>query len=292
MLNLHKTFISNNDQTQKLLWKTEDNYFFESVLYQFENRWGICLSSQIGCPFTCKFCASGMNSYIRNLSTDEILDQISLIKNKLSNNEKVNFINFMGIGEPFLNTINVFSCIDKIYSEKIADMVSISSIGIINSIDYVIDYMAETGNYLQLQLSLHAPTDKKREEIFGFRPPLTIEEMMKYSNAVYKISRKMDNRGRHKGKLKFKYMLIKGINDSDSDIETVANLCNDCQAKLLISPVNKSKLFQSPNSKSIEHVEDVLKCNHVDFIIESQSAGLSINAGCGQLAYQENYSCK
>jgi len=287
MLKLHKTFISKSDQTQKMLWKTEDNYFFESVLYQFENRQGICLSSQIGCPFSCKFCTSGMIPFIRNLSSDEIMEQILLIKTKFSKKGQVNFINFMGIGEPFLNTKNVFSCIDRIYLESFATMVSISSIGIKNSINDIVRYILKTGCYVQLQLSVHAPTDKMREDIFGFKPPLDIKSMMKYSKEMYKISCEMENRGRHEGKVKFKYMLINGINDSDSDIETIAQICNDCYAKLLISPVNTSNTFQASNIKTVEHVEKILKNNHVDFMIESQSSGLSINAGCGQLVYHE-----
>ena len=153
-----------NDGTIKSRFKTFDDHLIEGVLIPTEKRNTACVSSQIGCSLTCKFCATGKMERKRNLSFDEIYDQVALLNEQSEKmyNKKLSNIVYMGMGEPLLNYKNVLKSIDRITASDSMNMspkrITVSTAGVAKMIKQLGDDKVR----FNLALSLHAPTDKKR----------------------------------------------------------------------------------------------------------------------------------
>ena len=212
-----EVFVSKDKDTQKALFALKDRLKIESVLMRHNNnRNTICVSSQVGCPLGCKFCATGQMGFKRNLEFPEIVSQVLFFARVLkTENKKITNVVFMGMGEPFLNYQNVLEAI-KILNDKDGFNLgirhfSISTVGIIEGIKK----MANEEFQINIAISLHAPNDELRSQIMPINKKYPISQVLKAVDQYIKIT------GR---KVMFEYIMIKGVNDSEKQAKELAKL--------------------------------------------------------------------
>ena len=271
-----KFFFSKDQKTIKALIYLEDKLATEAVLMiHTKKRNSICVSSQVGCPLGCKFCATGKMGFKRNLSTSEIIDQVLLFGRLLKKKGgKITNIVFMGMGEPFLNYDNVLSAI-KILNDKDkfnlgARRISISTAGLPQAIRRFADENIE----INLAVSLHAPNDKLRTSLMPINQPFPIKKVLESVNEYIKKT------GR---KVMFEYILLKGVNDHITDAEELSRLLNHPLYHLNLIPYNPTGDFKSSNTREINTFKRVLRARNIPFT-QRFRFGVDIGAACGQLA--------
>jgi len=274
-----KSLTSKDKKTVKYLQKTKDNNIIETGYYNL-NEHIICISSQIGCPLGCIFCATGnpidtlnpKKKFIRNLTSSEIVDQTKNVLDKIPKNKlnKKILFSFMGMGEPFLNYDNVLESIKILSKEFPNSRTTISTIGI-NL--FLIRKLAreKLKTTLKLHLSLHAPKNKLRKKILPntkkIKPSLKALNYFSLKQGV---------------PVKVNYILIKGLNDSKRHAKQLALLLKKYDFTVKISNLNPFGGLESSDIKKFELFEKILNGRNIKtcrFI----STGTDIEAGCGQL---------
>ncbi|MBU3715206.1 MAG: 23S rRNA (adenine(2503)-C(2))-methyltransferase RlmN, partial [Ferruginibacter sp.] len=195
-----------HDGTVKSRFRTYDNHLIEGVLIPTEKRNTACVSSQVGCSLTCKFCATGKMERKRNLDFDEIYDQVALLNEQSEKvyGKKLTNIVYMGMGEPLLNYKNVLKSIDRITASDSMGMspkrITVSTAGVAKMIKQLGDDKVR----FNLALSLHAPTDKQRDEIMPINETNTIDKLIEALNYFYDHT---------KNDITLEYILFKDVND-------------------------------------------------------------------------------
>jgi len=277
-LKLDKEQVS-EDGTVKSRFKTFDGHFIEGVLIPTEERKTACVSSQIGCSLTCKFCATGYMDRKRNLTFDEIYDEVVLINQQSEKiyDKKLTNIVFMGMGEPLLNYGNVMKAIGRITAEDGLFMspkrITVSTAGVAKQIRKLGDDKVR----FKLAVSLHAATDKKRNEIMPINETNNIKELIEALNYFYKQTG---------NEITFEYILLKNFNDSEKDAEDLIKIYRQVPADLVnIIEYNSIDAFQfnKPDEESTEKFMNILERNRVNARLR-KSRGKDIDAACGQLA--------
>ncbi|MDP4116065.1 MAG: 23S rRNA (adenine(2503)-C(2))-methyltransferase RlmN, partial [Bacteroidota bacterium] len=268
--------------TKKYIFETSDGNKIESVFIPEEKRNTLCISTQVGCPLDCKFCATGLMGYKKNLTTGEIFDQY-LLAAKDTGKEKLTNIVFMGMGEPLLNYNNTIKTL-QIFSEELTTGISTKKITVSTAgITPKIIELADSGMKIKLALSLHSCFEDIRSQIM----PVNIKyPLNKTLNAVKYFSKKTDTR------ITFEYVMLKGINDRDEDIKALAKICAFIPSKINIIPFNSLKHFKpegfsaglEPSSrKRIDEFADKLRNKNITVMVRL-TQGDDIAAACGQLA--------
>jgi 23S rRNA (adenine2503-C2)-methyltransferase len=268
-----------NDGTVKSRFKTFDGHFVEGVLIPTDKRWTACVSSQIGCSLSCKFCATGYMDRKRNLNFDEIYDQVALLNeqsekvygNKLSN------IVFMGMGEPLLNYRNVLQAIDKITSHEGMGMspkrITVSTAGVAKQIRQLGDDKVR----FNLALSLHAANDKKRDAIMPINESNSIDILIEALNYFYEQT---------KNDITLEYILFKDVNDSLQDADELIKIYRKIPTHLInvieYNPIDNAS-FMKPDEDQTRLFTDYLAKHRVNVRLR-RSRGKDIDAACGQLA--------
>lgn len=267
------------DGTLKTRFKTTEGHFVEGVLIPTEERRTACVSSQIGCSLSCKFCATGYLDKKRNLFFDEIYDQVAVI-NKQSESiygKKLSNIVFMGMGEPLLNYSNVIKAIEKITSEDglamSARRITVSTAGVAKMIRKAGDDQVR----FKLALSLHAASDAKRNEIMPINESNNIKALIDALNYFYK---KTGN------EITFEYILFNNFNDSLKDADDLIKIYRQVPADLVniieYNPIDFAT-FTKPSEERISGFMTHLDKNRVNTRLR-RSRGKDIDAACGQLA--------
>lgn len=279
-LHLDKKLIA-KDGTQKYLWKTKDNNLLESVFlpYEKENRYSICVSSQIGCSIGCKFCATGIDGLKRDLSVSEIIEQILKIQIDVSEEEygspKITNIVFMGMGEPFLNYDNVMKAVSILNNEKGFNIgmrkITISTSGIIDKIKSLADQNQQIG----LAISLNAPNDQLRNKLMPINKKYNLDKLME---AVNYYIRKTNRR------VTFEYVLMKGINDKEIHAEQLIALLRNRLVHVNLIPANPVPELdiERPRQGISKYFKKRLESNNISATIRVEK-GTNIKAACGQL---------
>ena len=262
------------DRTEKFLFELADGNLIETVLICARQRKTLCVSTQAGCKFACSFCASGVNGFKRNLSVSEILSQILSVE--YNPKRKITNFVFMGMGEPLDNYDNVSKAIKIMNSKKAmgiaARRITVSTSGIIPGIEK----FKELGLQVNLSISLHAANNELRSRLMSVNKKYPLEELLKVCEGYIKNGGRM---------LTFEYILIKGINDSQTDIDELANTAKRLKAKINLisySPVPGLD-FQAPLERDVKIFEDKLLKRGVSVTVRD-SKGKDIMAACGQLA--------
>lgn len=282
------TKILKDNFTQKAILTLIDNLQIETVLMNYDGWLTVCVSSQVGCPLGCKFCATGKMGFKRNLTTEEIIDQILFWNHHLYVIAKsattwqssqlspyVGRIVFMGMGESFLNWDNLISSIKIINSKDGLNIgsrkISISTAGIAPAI---IDF-ANLNTEINLAVSLHSADQKTRETIMPIAQKYPLPKLVK--SLDYYASK--TNR-----QLFFEYALIKDINDTAKHLKLLMDFINHNRLFFLnIIPLNAVKNGLTPSTKlTFDNFIKTLSKNHINFSIR-HSIGQSINSACGQL---------
>ncbi len=269
-----------SDGTFKLRFKTHDGHFVEGVLIPTESgRYTACVSSQIGCSLSCKFCATGYMKRKRNLEFDEIYDEVVLLNNLCEKEygKKLSNIVFMGMGEPLLNYKNVLRSIERITAADGLAMsprrITVSTAGVAKMIKQLGDDKVK----FKLALSLHAANDQKRHEIMPVNDTNNIKSLIEALNYFYKQA---------KNEITFEYILFKDFNDSLKDADELIKLYRQVPADLInlieYNPIDAAR-FEKPSEEKVEAFIAYLSKHRVNVRLR-RSRGKDIDAACGQLA--------
>jgi 23S rRNA (adenine2503-C2)-methyltransferase len=274
---VHKEQIS-NDGTVKSAFRLHDGHLIEGVLIPTEDRATACVSSQVGCSLSCKFCATGYMKRERNLDPAEIYDQVVLINKQSLRTlgRPITNIVFMGMGEPLLNYANVLQGIEHITSPKglhmAAKRITVSTAGIAK----MIKKLGDDAVRFNLALSLHAANDEKRHTIMPINDTNNIPVLMEALNYFHE---KTGN------KITFEYILLDGVNDTLDDARQLKDLCALVPAKVNIieyNPIQEANFDRSKRDKR-DAFTSYLEKQGVTASIR-KSRGKDIDAACGQLA--------
>ncbi len=268
-----------DDGTIKNRLQLHDGHFMESVLIPTEKRMTVCVSSQVGCSLSCKFCATGYLPRKRNLDFDEIYDQVVLTGQQAMQKygKPLTNIVFMGMGEPLLNYRNVMKAIEMITSPDGLGMspkrITVSTAGVAKMIRQLGDDKVK----FKLALSLHAPTDHKRDQIMPINETNDLKTVMEALNYFYKCTG---------NEITFEYILFKGVNDSIKDAEELVKIYRQVPADLIniieYNPIDNAQ-FEKPDEEDVAEFMDHLESKKVNARLR-RSRGKDIDAACGQLA--------
>ena len=270
---------SKSDGTVKILYELTDGNHIETVLMKYDHGDSLCVSTQAGCKMGCRFCASTIAGFKRNLEPCEILGQ--LYETERATGRKVSSIVLMGIGEPLDNFDNVVKFLTILSSPEGANMslrhVSLSTCGLV---DRIYD-LAELDLGLTLSISLHSPYDDKRSELMPVNRRYNIGELMKACRDYF------DKTGR---RISFEYALIEGENDSEADAKALCSLLKGMPAHINIIPVNKIRERNYRSDRSSAQSFCKLLCSMGANATVRRTLGADIDAACGQLRreYEEN----
>jgi len=272
-----------SDGTVKTRFKTWDGHLVEGVLIPAEPRFTACVSSQIGCSLSCKFCATGYMDRERNLEFDEIYDEVVIINQQCEKiyGRKLTNIVFMGMGEPLLNYKNVLKAIDRISSHDGLGMsprrITVSTAGVAKMIKQLGDDKVR----FKLALSLHAANDAKRHDIMPINDTNNIKSLIDALNYFYKQT---------KNEISFEYILFNDFNDSLKDADELIKIYRQVPADLVniieYNPIEFAR-FSKPTEERTESFMKYLEKNKVNARLR-RSRGKDIDAACGQLANKGN----
>lgn len=270
---------NSNDGTIKNRFATTEGYFIEGVLIPTDERKTACVSSQVGCSLTCSFCATGRMERKRNLTYDEIFDQVAFLNEQSEKffEKRLTNIVFMGMGEPLLNYANVMKAIERITAEDgmamSARRITVSTAGVAKMIKKLGDDKAR----FKLALSLHAANDKKRNEIMPINESNDIQSLVEALNYFYKQT---------KNEITFEYILFRDFNDSQKDADELIKVYKQVPADLIniieYNPIDKAR-FAKPDETVTESFMRYLEAHRVNARLR-RSRGKDIDAACGQLA--------
>jgi 23S rRNA (adenine2503-C2)-methyltransferase len=266
------------DGTIKNAVTLHDGLVVESVLIPAEKRITACVSSQVGCSLACKFCATARLKRQRNLSVDEIYDQVAAIKEQAEVffGRPLTNIVFMGMGEPMLNYANVMAAIEKITSPKGLNMASrritVSTVGVAK----MIKKMADDNPKFNLAVSLHAALNETRSSIMPINDTNPLEELAEALQYWYQKT---------KSKVTYEYVVWKGVNDTPTHAQALLKFAKLVPSKVNLieyNPIDDGE-FQQADEAVLDMYMDLLEKNGITTRIR-KSRGKDIDAACGQLA--------
>ncbi len=265
--------VSSKSGTIKYLWELEDGNRIESVFIPEDKRKTVCLSSQVGCPLGCRFCATAQLGFIRNLDSFEIVSQVLDIIHDFNTNP-TNLV-VMGMGEPFLNYDNVMKALDILHDQEGLALshrrITISTAGLVPQINR---YTKDKEPY-KLAISLNAADDDLRSEIMPINRKYPLSQLMKAAKYYTETSGK---------RITFEYVLLNDINDSPESAKQIIKLLHGIKCKLnLIVYNNTSGDFSPPSEKKVQEFMKIVRRLPGPVMVRN-SKGDDIQGACGQLA--------
>ncbi|HRG00077.1 MAG TPA: 23S rRNA (adenine(2503)-C(2))-methyltransferase RlmN [Bacteroidia bacterium] len=273
-----------SDKTIKCAMKLADNNVVESVLIPTKSRMTACISSQVGCSLTCKFCATGKLKRLRNLNADEIYDQVALVKNlaETKYNQSLTNIVYMGMGEPLLNYSEMIRSVDRITSPDGLGMspsrITVSTAGIAK----MIMKLGDDNVKFNLALSLHAANDEKRNHIMPINETNSLDNLEEALNYFYEKTG---------SRVTFEYIVFKDFNDGIQDARELGDFCMKTTAKVNIieyNPIDDGEFKQTTPERLdafVRHLE-----GRGIIVNVRRSRGKDIDAACGQLVNKNKSS--
>ena len=276
-LTLVNTENDENSGTTKYVFKLLDGNIIETVLMRIQTRRTVCVSSQVGCPIRCNFCASGKDGYIRNLTASEIFAQVHFAQRTLKDENILPLSNivFMGIGEPLLNYDSVVSALglltDQDWGLGISPRrITVSTAGIITKFED----LASDSNGVKLAISMHAADDEVRKILMP-NVRFSLNEIINAGHMYFIKTRRI---------VSLEYLLIKDLNNSEKDAQVLSNLIKPFNFKVNLIPYNEVEGydFKRPRNFEIQDFHRILTENGINVKIR-KSLGGKITAACGQL---------
>jgi len=267
-----------NDGTTKLLLRWSDGATSECVLIPDGSRRTACISTQVGCPVGCVFCASGLNGLERQLSAGQIVEQAMRVR-QLCGAERLSNIVFMGLGEPlanYANTLHAARTINAEWGMAIgARKITISTVGLPNQMKR----LAEEGLQLTLALSLHAPNDELRKQIIPWAERVTIDELVEAANHYF---------ARTGREITLEYILLGGLNDDLRHADELVGVARRMRSNVNLIAYNpvRGLPYERPSEAAVVKFHEVLRRHGVNTHVR-RSRGLDIDAACGQLRRRE-----
>lgn len=275
--------------TVKALFKMRDGALIEGVLMRFnDGRNSVCVSSQVGCGLKCAFCATGTMGLKRNLTAEEIFDQVlyfnSYLKKKASSKKenlkgtRVDHIIFMGMGEPLMNYDAVIQSIqyfnDPEYLGIAARHITVSTSGIVPGIKRLADFPLQ----INLAVSLHAPNQKMRQSFMPIAKGFSLDQLMESINEyIHKTHRRVS----------YEYVMLKDVNDSPETARELGKLIKGQRCHVNLIPYNQTYLgFSNAGKSRIDAFKEIIESLGIPTTVRV-SLGQDISAACGQLAVEE-----
>jgi 23S rRNA (adenine2503-C2)-methyltransferase len=259
------------DGTVKYLLQLTDGEIVETVGIPSDKRLTVCVSTQVGCPMACDFCATGKGGYKRNLTRAEIVDQVLTVQEDFQ--QRVSNVVFMGMGEPLLNTENVILAIKSINQDVGigARSLTLSTVGIRDRILQVAEHQLQ----ITLAVSLHAPNQALREQLIPSAKPYPIEDLLAECREYVEIT------GR---RVTFEYILLAGVNDLPEHALELSKRLRGFQSHVNLIPYNPIQEvdYKRPTRDRIETFVNVLQQQNTAVSVR-YSRGLEADAACGQL---------
>ena len=264
------------DDTVKYLLKLADGQIVEAVGIPTEKRLTVCVSSQVGCPMGCDFCATGKGGFKRNLATHEIVDQVLTVQEDF--NRRVSHIVFLGMGEPLLNTDNVLAALRSLNEDVGIGQrnITVSTVGIRDRIRQLAEHKLQ----VTLAVSLHASNQALREQLIPSALRYPLPELISECREYVKIT------GR---RLSFEYILLAGMNDLPEHAIELAELMRGFQCHVNLIPYNPitEAGYQRPSQQRIQTFVKTLQDRKVAVSVR-YSRGLEADAACGQLRVSQS----
>lgn len=264
------------DATKKFLFKLEDGSLIESAFIPAEERNTICLTTQVGCKFCCKFCASGLAGFKRNLTTGEIINQVLFIQQFLSD-KKISHIVFMGTGEPLDNYESVLKAVRIFNSAEglniAARRITISTSGLIPGIKR----LAKENLQIELSVSLHASDNKTRDRLMPINKKYPLPDLVNCLRQYFILTKRQ---------ITFEYILIHNLNCATDDAKRLVAFLKGFDFKLNLIPYNKIEefSFEPPTKLEMLFFKNQLIKEGIRATLR-MPRGRDINAACGQLRY-------
>ncbi|KAB8319089.1 23S rRNA (adenine(2503)-C(2))-methyltransferase RlmN [Tolypothrix campylonemoides VB511288] len=259
------------DGTVKYLLQLADGQIVESVGIPTEKRLTVCVSSQVGCPMACDFCATGKGGYKRNLARHEIVDQVLTVQEDFQ--QRVSHVVFMGMGEPLLNTDHLIGAIQSLNKDVGIGQrnLTVSTVGIRDRIRQLAQHQLQ----VTLAVSLHAPNQTLREQLIPSARPYPIEDLLAECREYVEIT------GR---RVSFEYILLAEVNDLPEHALELAKRLRGFQSHVNLIPYNPitEADYKRPNQNRIQAFVKVLQQQKIAVSVR-YSRGLEADAACGQL---------
>jgi 23S rRNA (adenine2503-C2)-methyltransferase len=278
---------SSTDMTEKFLFELHDGSLIETVLIPAtpglttsSDRHTVCVSTQVGCAYGCKFCASGLAGIKRNLTAAEIVDQVLHVQ-KLSG-EKVSNIVVMGMGEPLANYDNLMRAVRIVNAPWAlgigARKITVSTVGLVPRIKQ----LANDPMQLRLAISLHGATDEVREKIMPVNKKHPLKELLAACDYYVNTKKRM---------MTFEYILIDGVNDSLEQAHKLGAIARRLHAKVNLIPYNpvEGLPWKRPDRDRCKMFQHTLKSHGITSTLRMEK-GTDINAACGQLRLQYEHT--
>ncbi|MEO0826968.1 MAG: 23S rRNA (adenine(2503)-C(2))-methyltransferase RlmN [Cyanobacteria bacterium J06639_16] len=259
------------DGAVKFLLKLADGQIIETVGIPSDRRLTVCVSSQVGCPMACDFCATGKGGFVRNLATHEIVDQVLTVQEDFQ--QRVSNIVFMGMGEPLLNTDAVVAAVRSLNQDVGIGQrnITVSTVGIPGRIRRLADY----GLQVTLAVSLHASNQVLREKLIPSATPYPLKALLGECRDYVRLT------GR---RVTFEYILLAQLNDEPDHAMELARHLRGFQSHVNLIPYNPIAEvdYQRPSEQRVQRFMDVLQQEHIAVSVR-YSRGLEEDAACGQL---------
>ncbi|HPI67321.1 MAG TPA: 23S rRNA (adenine(2503)-C(2))-methyltransferase RlmN [bacterium] len=281
-LNLQAKIFNSPPNSQKALLTLNDGLLVETVLMRHPNRQTVCLSSAVGCPLNCVFCATGQQGFKRNLTTGEIVAQALFWARLLKKeHQKITNLVFMGMGEPLLNYQAVMTAIRIFNNPKQfgfgARRLSLSTVGIPDKIKKI----AADALPINLAFSLHAPEEKLRQELIPYNKKYSLKENLAALTFYYQKTKRQ---------IMIEYLMLKNINDSTAHALQLVNLLKKYPADFFVNLITYNYTPHQKNLKpspptAIKNFLTILKKHHLKAGARYRF-GASLSAACGQLTGQ------
>ena len=275
---IEKKLVSVYDDTVKYLFRLNDGELIESVVMKYKYGYTICVSSQVGCKMGCRFCASGIAGFVRNLTPSEILSQIYKAQKDLD--IRISHIVMMGVGEPLDNYDNVIKFLRLVSDENGFNIgmryISLSTCGVVTGIYKLMEEKLQ----LTLSISLHAPDDETRSKTMPVNDRWNIDELLKACKDYIKATNR---------RISFEYAMISGVNDSDECARKLGMKLKGMLCHVNLIPVNsvKERSYTKSSKERMESFIKILGKYGINATVR-RTLGSDINASCGQLRRGEN----
>ena len=270
---IEKKLVSVYDGTVKYLFRLNDGELIESVVMKYKYGYTICVSSQVGCKMGCKFCASGIAGFIRNLTASEILSQVYTAQRDLD--IRISHIVLMGVGEPLDNFDNVMRFLQLVSDENGLNIsmrnISLSTCGVVTGIRKLMEKKLQ----LTLSISLHAPNDEIRSRTMPVNDRWNIDELLDTCREYTKVTSR---------RISFEYAMISGVNDSDESARELGRKLKGMLCHVNLIPVNsvKERDYKKSSDSRIAEFIKILEKYGINVTVR-RTLGSDINASCGQL---------
>ena len=267
------------DRTQKFLFQLEDGHRIESVLIPDKKRLTLCLSTQVGCAFGCRFCLTGKMGWRRDLSVSEIVNQILCARETLGGKSSITNIVLMGMGEPLANYKNTLKAIELMVHPDAfkfsSRRVTLSTVGLLPELEK----LAKEKTSFRLAISLNASDEETRSRLMPINRRYPLKKILE-------ICRNFPLKPR--ARITFEYVMVDGINDTPNEARRLLTQLKGIPSKVNLIPLNESPdiPFKRPSDEKVKRFQEILMKGGLTAIVRT-SKGREISAACGQLQAKE-----